>query len=81
MFLTRMGFNSQMVVTGDITQVDLPRDRSSGLEQARVLLRGVEGIEFVYLTDRDVVRHPLVMDIIRAYDRYDQQQGAPPRDG
>ncbi len=72
MFLTRMGFNSQVVVTGDLTQIDLPRDRHSGLKHARRILEGVEGIEFVYLTHRDVVRHPLVTKIIQAYDRSDQ---------
>ncbi|MDQ7794085.1 MAG: PhoH family protein [bacterium] len=72
MFLTRLGLGSRAVVTGDITQVDLPRGRWSGLEEVRRVLRGVEGIEFVYLTERDVVRHELVQKIIKAYEEYDQ---------
>ncbi|MFW6381325.1 MAG: PhoH family protein, partial [Bacillota bacterium] len=71
MFLTRIGFDSQAVITGDITQIDLPRSKESGLTQAKRVLEGVEGIEFAYLSDRDVVRHPLVKKIIRAYDRYE----------
>lgn len=70
MFLTRFGFGSRVVVTGDITQVDLGRDKTSGLKQVIRILRGIEGIDFVYLTDRDIVRHKLVMEIIRAYQRY-----------
>jgi phosphate starvation-inducible protein PhoH and related proteins len=69
MFLTRLGFNSKMVITGDITQVDLPSSRVSGLVEAQSVLRGVEGIQFVYFSDRDVVRHDLVSAIVRAYDR------------
>lgn len=71
MFLTRLGFGSRAVVTGDITQIDLPRGKFSGLEQVRSVLKGIRGIEFVYLTDKDVVRHPLVQDIIKAYERYE----------
>lgn len=70
MFLTRLGFNSKAVVTGDITQVDLPPDRVSGLIEVRDILRGVEGIRFVYFDERDVVRHKLVQDIIKAYDQH-----------
>ncbi|MBX6377490.1 MAG: PhoH family protein [Clostridia bacterium] len=73
MFLTRLGFGSKAVVTGDVTQVDLPRDRYSGLEEVRHVLRGVDGIAFVYLTERDVVRHPLVQKIIRAYEAYEAE--------
>jgi phosphate starvation-inducible protein PhoH and related proteins len=69
MFLTRLGFNSKMVITGDITQVDLPASRVSGLVEAQTVLRGLEGIQFVYFSDRDVVRHDLVSVIVRAYDR------------
>ena len=69
MFLTRMGFSSRIVVTGDITQIDLPRDKKSGLRDAEIVLKGVEGIEFVYLDERDVVRHPLVQRIVKAYER------------
>ena len=71
MFLTRLGFNSKAVVTGDITQVDLPPDRVSGLIEVRDILRHVEGIRFVYFDDRDVVRHKLVQDIIKAYDQHE----------
>lgn len=70
MFLTRIGFNSQAVVTGDITQIDLPNSRNSGLNQVRKILADIKGIEFVYLSDRDVVRHQLVKKIINAYDRH-----------
>lgn len=70
MFLTRLGFNSKAVVTGDITQVDLPPDRVSGLIEVRDILRSVEGIRFVYFDERDVVRHKLVQDIIKAYDQH-----------
>ncbi len=69
MFLTRMGFSSKIVVTGDITQIDLPRDKRSGLKDAESVLRDVEGIEFMYLSERDVVRHPLVQQIVLAYER------------
>lgn len=72
MFLTRMGFGSQIVVTGDITQVDLPRGKKSGLVEASKILRNVRGIDFCYLKDMDVVRHELVKKIIGAYDRYYQ---------
>ena len=78
MFLTRLGFNSKAVVTGDITQVDLPPDRVSGLIEVRDILRHVEGIRFVYFDERDVVRHKLVQDIIKAYDQHEQaEQGQP----
>lgn len=70
MFLTRIGFNSKAVVTGDITQIDLPKSKNSGLNQVRKILSDIDGIEFVYLSDRDVVRHKLVKKIINAYDRY-----------
>jgi len=69
MFLTRMGFSSKIVVTGDITQIDLPRDKKSGLRDAEMVLKGVEGIEFMYLSEMDVVRHPLVQKIVKAYER------------
>ncbi len=72
MFLTRMGLNSKMVVTGDVTQIDLPKDVYSGLEQVRIVLRDTPGIGFVYLSDRDVVRHERVSRIVRAYDRFDK---------
>jgi phosphate starvation-inducible PhoH-like protein len=75
MFLTRLGMNSQVVITGDKTQVDLPRKEDSGLLQVEAILQGVEGIEFIYLDDTDVIRHRLVKDIIRAYARSDSEVG------
>ncbi|MBI2897079.1 MAG: PhoH family protein [Deltaproteobacteria bacterium] len=71
MFLTRLGFDSKAVITGDITQVDLPDGRRSGLHEARALLEEIEGIGFCYFSDTDVVRHPLIQAIIRAYDAKD----------
>ena len=76
MFLTRLGYGSQAVVTGDITQIDLLESQQSGLNVARSILRGVEGIEFVDFDDKDVVRHELVARIVRAYDRH--EHGTPP---
>ena len=71
MFLTRLGFGSKAVITGDLTQIDLPRGKMSGLKDAVRVLEGVEGVEFCFLKDGDVVRHPLVRRIIRAYDQHD----------
>jgi phosphate starvation-inducible PhoH-like protein len=68
MFLTRLGFSSKAVITGDITQTDLPAGKVSGLIEAREVLAGIEGIHFSYFTEVDVVRHPLVQEIIRAYE-------------
>jgi len=76
MFLTRLGFKSKAVVTGDITQTDLPQGARSGLREARDLLTGVDGIGFCSLTDADVVRHPLVQKIIVAYERRDAEKAA-----
>jgi len=76
MFLTRLGFNSKAVVTGDITQIDLPDGRRSGLIEAIDVVSRVPGISFVYFTERDVVRHTLVQRIIRAYEEYDQARAA-----
>jgi len=76
MFLTRLGYNSKAVVTGDVTQVDLPEGRSSGLAEARNLLSGVEGIAMCHFTEVDVVRHPLVQKIIVAYERRDAREKA-----
>ncbi len=76
MVLTRQGFNSKMVVTGDQTQIDLPGGKRSGLLNAADVLRGVEGISFVYFDERDVVRHSLVQRIVKAYDRYGEMTGA-----
>lgn len=90
MFLTRLGFGSRAVVTGDVTQIDLPRGTESGLLEARRFLADVEGIGIVHLTDQDVVRHELVQRIIRAYERHENNGGAaegagpatePPRTG
>ncbi|RME37506.1 MAG: PhoH family protein, partial [Deltaproteobacteria bacterium] len=69
MFLTRLGFGSRAVITGDATQIDLPTGRTSGLLDAMEVLRGVEGIAIVRFSDRDVVRHPIVQSIVQAYDR------------
>lgn len=69
MFLTRLGFNSKIVVTGDITQIDLPDGKRSGLKQAVAVLKNIEGIKTVYLTGKDVVRHRLVQEVIKAYER------------
>ena len=73
MFLTRLGFRSKMVVTGDITQIDLPHKNDSGLIQVKTLLKQVEEIQFVYFTEKDVVRHELVKKIIKAYDQSDSK--------
>jgi len=70
MFLTRLGFNSKAVVTGDVTQVDLPSDRVSGLIEAQQILQDIPGIQFILFDERDVVRHRLVQEIIKAYDRH-----------
>ncbi len=77
MFLTRLGFNSKMVVTGDITQVDLPASRTSGLIEIQSVLRGIDGIRFVYFTEKDVVRHELVSAIIKAYEEQSAQSREP----
>jgi phosphate starvation-inducible PhoH-like protein len=96
MFLTRIGFSSKAVITGDITQIDLPSDKPSGLVEAKSILQNIEGIRFVYFTKRDVVRHRLVQDIIEAYEdlearrqqtagregrRQGRETGAPPAEG
>jgi phosphate starvation-inducible PhoH-like protein len=71
MFLTRLGFNSKAVITGDITQIDLSHKEDSGLVQIQSILRSIEGIRFIYLTEKDVVRHRLVQEIIKAFDRFE----------
>jgi phosphate starvation-inducible PhoH-like protein len=76
MFLTRLGFGSKAVVTGDVTQVDLPEGKKSGLREARLILDGVEGIKFFDFNERDVVRHPLVAKIVVAYDKVDKANAA-----
>jgi phosphate starvation-inducible PhoH-like protein len=79
MFLTRIGFGSKAVVTGDITQIDLPRGSSSGLIESQHILRDVRGIAFTYFTAADVVRHPLVARIVEAYERAEKANPPPPR--
>nr|WP_213951694.1 PhoH family protein [Tepidanaerobacter syntrophicus] len=74
MFLTRLGFGSKAVVTGDLTQVDLPKGVYSGLEEVREILKDIKGIQFVYLDDKDVVRHEVVQRIIKAYERFDEKR-------
>ncbi len=76
MFLTRLGYNSKAVITGDVTQVDLPTGKTSGLHHARSILKNIEGINISEFTEVDVVRHPLVQEVIRAYDRFDASQQA-----
>lgn len=76
MFLTRIGFGSKAVVTGDRTQIDLPRGQKSGIKEAEIVLKDLEGIEFVYFTDKDVVRHKLVQMIVRAYETHDAEEDA-----
>ncbi len=77
MFITRLGFGSRAVITGDVTQIDLPAGRRSGMLEAIDVLKGVTGVSFVYFNERDVVRHDLVQRIIRAYDRYNQTSSRP----
>jgi phosphate starvation-inducible PhoH-like protein len=76
MFLTRLGYNSKAVVTGDITQVDLPEDKRSGLVEVARILEGIDGIGLMRFSEADIVRHPLVQSIIRAYDREERRRGA-----
>jgi phosphate starvation-inducible PhoH-like protein len=75
MFLTRLGYGSKTVITGDITQIDLPTEKTSGLIEAEKILNKTEGINFIYFSEVDVVRHPLVQDIIRAYNHLDRRKG------
>jgi phosphate starvation-inducible PhoH-like protein len=81
MFLTRLGYESKAVITGDVTQIDLPEGRKSGLMEARELLSEIEGIKFCYFTEVDVVRHPLVSAIIKAYDCSDREKRERAKDG
>jgi phosphate starvation-inducible PhoH-like protein len=74
MFLTRIGFNSKAVINGDITQIDLPQGRMSGLREAQEVLTGIEGIKFFRFDKSDVVRHSLVQQIVSAYDLHDEQK-------
>jgi len=79
MFLTRLGFDSKAVITGDVTQIDLPTDKRSGLIEAVEVLRGIDTIGFMLFSDGDVVRHPLVQSIVRAYAEHGERtrQGGP----
>jgi phosphate starvation-inducible PhoH-like protein len=81
MFLTRIGFNSKAVITGDITQIDLPAEKASGLVETKNILQGIEGIKFVFFTKRDVVRHKLVQEIIRAYEELEADRQKAKSDG
>ena len=74
MFLTRMGMNTKMIVTGDMTQIDLPSSQKSGLVQALHILKGVKGISFIELNKKDIVRHKLVTQIVEAYEKYEEKQ-------
>lgn len=74
MFLTRLGFSSRVVVTGDVTQIDLPSGKRSGLVEIQNILNKIEGIKFCYLNEKDVVRHKLVQDVIKAYEQHEQQR-------
>jgi phosphate starvation-inducible PhoH-like protein len=76
MFLTRLGFSSKSVITGDVTQTDLPEGKISGLIEAREILKGIEGIRFVYFSKEDVIRHPLVQEIIEAYEKMESKKAA-----
>ena len=73
MYLTRLGFDSKTVITGDVTQIDLPQGRLSGLVEAIKILQGVKDIRFVNFSERDVVRHRLVQEIVKAYERYEKR--------
>lgn len=73
MFLTRLGFGSKAIITGDVTQIDLPRGKFSGLKQVEEILKGISGIEFIHLGEKDVVRHKLVQHIIKAYEKYEEE--------
>jgi phosphate starvation-inducible PhoH-like protein len=81
MFLTRLGYGSKAVVTGDVTQVDLPSGRGSGLIEVQKVLRGVEGVSFCLFSEVDVVRHPLVQEVVRAYDQFEAERRARPEGG
>jgi phosphate starvation-inducible PhoH-like protein len=74
MFLTRLGFGSRAIITGDITQVDLPLEKVSGLIEAEHILKKIDSIRFVHFSEIDVVRHPLVQDVIKAYARLDREK-------
>jgi phosphate starvation-inducible PhoH-like protein len=75
MFLTRLGFGSKAVITGDVTQIDLPPGRTSGLVEAIKVVGSIEGISFIHFDDRDVVRHKLVQQIVKAYEAFSSHSG------
>ncbi len=79
MYLTRLGFNSKTVITGDTTQIDLPQGKTSGLIEIEGILRGIEGIKFIYFSEKDVVRHKLVQEIVKAYERYEKRDTINPK--
>jgi phosphate starvation-inducible PhoH-like protein len=74
MYLTRLGFNSKTVITGDITQIDLPADKTSGLIEVEKILEGIRELCFIYFSERDVVRHKLVQEIIKAYEKFQRSR-------
>lgn len=74
MFLTRLGFGSKAIITGDVTQIDLPKGKYSGLKEVMEILKGIKGIGFIYFSEKDVVRHKLVKDIIKAYEKHEVKQ-------
>ncbi|MGM9687197.1 MAG: PhoH family protein, partial [Bacteroidaceae bacterium] len=74
MFLTRMGHNTKMIITGDMTQIDLPKTVNSGLKEAVNVLNGIKGISFIYMNESDIVRHKLVTRIVNAYEKYESEQ-------
>jgi phosphate starvation-inducible PhoH-like protein len=73
MYLTRLGYNSKTVITGDVTQIDLPPGKTSGLMETERILSNIEGIKFIYFSERDVVRHKLVQEIVKAYEKYEKR--------
>ena len=77
MFLTRMGQNTKMIITGDLTQIDLPRNVKSGLKEAKEVLEKVKGISFVEMDEKDIVRHKLVTRIVNAYHKYESEKKYP----
>ena len=74
MFLTRMGFNSRAIITGDVTQIDLPSRKKSGLVEAEEILTDIKGIRFIHFTEKDVVRHAIVQKVIKAYQWHDENK-------
>ena len=79
MYLTRLGFSSKTVITGDTTQIDLPAGKSSGLIEIERILEGIEGIKFIYFSEKDVVRHKLVQEIVKAYERHEKRSSDHPK--